>query len=120
MDNISGNEKNTRTLRIVVGGLIVLFAIVLFVNFITQLINIDVLLQWWPVAIVAVGLYMVSTNKNQVLLGTALALAGATVLMSRLGLLDDGLGQLIQMIAVLLIGLAIMAPRLARKKTDSN
>jgi hypothetical protein len=118
MNNGSENDKNARLLRIVVGGLIVLFAVVLFVNFVSQLINVDVLLQWWPVAIVAVGLFMASMNKNQVLLGTALSLAGATVLMSRLGLLANGLGQIIQIIAVLLIGLAIMSSRLERNKTD--
>jgi hypothetical protein len=114
------NKKAARLLRIVVGGLIVLFAILLVVDFITQLVNIDVLLQWWPVVIVCVGLLMVSTDKKQVLLGTALALAGATVLVSRLGLLSEDLRRVIQIIAVLLVGLAIMASRLTKGTSNDN
>ena len=113
-------NKNVGRLRFVVGGLIILFAVFLIVDFITQLINIDVLLQWWPVTIIAVGLFMVSVEKKNTVLGTALALAGVTVLISRLGLLSEDLRRVIQIIAVLLIGVAVLGPRLMKPKSDSS
>lgn len=112
------SEKSNRTPRIIVGGLVILFAVFLFVDFFLQLVNIDVLLDWWPIGLVAVGLFMVSTDKKQLLLGTALSIAGLTVLAIRLDILSDDLRRIIQIISLLLIGLAVVTPRLMRKKSD--
>jgi hypothetical protein len=118
--NEDTENKRISRLRFVVGGLIILFAVFLIVDFVTQLINIDVLLQWWPVTIIAVGLFMVSIDKKNTVLGTALALAGVTVLISRLGLLSEDLRRVIQIIAVLLLGIAVLGPRLMKPKQDSS
>jgi hypothetical protein len=118
--NDETENKNVSRLRFVVGGLIILFAVFLVVDFITQLINIDVLLQWWPVTIIVVGLFMVSVDKRNMFLGTALALAGVTVVISRLGLLSEDLQRVIQIIAVLIIGLAVLGSRLTKPTSDGS
>lgn len=109
-------QKADQTLQVIVGGAIVLFGLLLLADLFVRFLDIELLLQWWPVALVLVGLLLASTDRTRITLGTALALAGTIVLLARLELLTDGVRQVIEIIVLLLIGLAVITPRLLRKK----
>lgn len=116
MSDSTDKQQSNRLLQLIVGGGIVLFGVILLVNLFAKFIDVEVLLQWWPVAIVLMGLTLASVDQKQALLGAAMALAGATVLVARLGLLSDDLRRIVEIIALLLIGLAIITPRLMKTK----
>ena len=108
---MASKETVKRIAPIVIGVGLIIFGLVLLVNLVGRFIDVQLLLRWWPVAIIAAGFVIVSMDKSRVFVGLSLLLAGTTVLLARLGLLDGVLRDLIEIIVVLLIGLALVTPR---------
>lgn len=110
-------EVNRIMLQLVIGGTIILFGICVLVNMFTRFVDTDMLLKWWPAVLIVVGLALASSSSKQPALGAAIALAGVVIVLGRSGLMSDDLRRIIELIAVLLVGLALITPAITRKST---
>lgn len=110
-------EVNRIMLQLVIGGTIILFGICVLVNMFTRFVDTDVLLKWWPAVLIVVGLALASSSSKQPALGAAIALAGVVIVLGRSGLMSDDLRRIIELIVVLLVGLALITPAITQKST---
>lgn len=110
-------EVNRIMLQLVIGGTIILFGVCVLVNMFTRFVDTDVLLKWWPAVLIVVGLALASSSSKQPALGAAIALAGVVIVLGRSGLMSDDLRRIIELIVVLLVGLALITPAITRKST---
>lgn len=110
-------QVNRIMLQLVIGGTIILFGICVLVNMFTRFIDTDALLKWWPAVLIVVGLALASSSSKQPALGAAIALAGVVIVLGRSGLMTDDLRRIIELIVVLLVGLALITPAIMRKST---
>ena len=104
------HSTSGRIIRTVIGSVVILFSIVMLVDLLANFINVSALLMWWPLGFVLAGLVMVSSDKSNPLLGASLLLAGVVVLLGRIGLLTDEVRYIVEVIALLFIGIAIATP----------
>lgn len=110
-------EVNRIMLQLVIGGTIILFGVCVLVNMFTRFVDTDVLLKWWPAVLIVVGLALASSSSKQPALGAAIALAGVVIVLGRSGLMSDDLRRIIELIVVLLVGLALITPAITQKST---
>ncbi len=108
-------QVNRIMLQLIIGGTIILFGIAVLVNMFARFIDTDALLKWWPAILIVVGLALASSNSKQPALGAAIALAGVVIVLGRSGLMTDDLRRIIELIVVLLVGLALITPAVTRK-----
>ena len=83
------NKSSSNIYSLILGLLIILFGIIILINLYLKFIDSDLLLRWWPVALILIGLLIASSGNQQVGLGAAIALAGTVIVLGRLDLLGD-------------------------------
>lgn len=110
-------EVNRIMLQMIIGGTIILFGICVLVNMFTRFMDTDALLKWWPAVLIVLGLALASSTTKQPALGAAIALVGVVIVFGRSGLMSDDLRRIIELIVVLLVGLALVTPAVTRKST---
>lgn len=108
-------QVSSMMLKLVIGGTIILFGVCVLINMFTRLVDTDALLQWWPAVFILVGLALASSGAKNAGLGAAIALAGVVVILDRLDLMSGDLRRFVILIAVLLIGLAVITPIVTKK-----
>lgn len=85
----------------------------------------ELIASWWPLLIVAAGLYTLWQGRENYTWGMVLTAIGVSLLISTLGILGLSLGDVILPILMLAIGLAVLAGSFnrtgtSRRQTDKS
>ena len=109
---------NTANLTsIIVGLIIIIFGVAVLVNLFVRLIDVEVLLLWWPAAFLLAGFVLLSSAQTKaILIGVAMSLAAAVAIVERMGLVSGDFRVIIILTALLLLSLAVLTPTAALKK----
>lgn len=102
---------------VIIGLIIIVFGLLVLVNFFARFADTELLLMWWPAAFLLAGFILVSSPESKaVLVGVAMSLSATVAIIDHLGLINGGFRIIIILIALLLLSLAILTPSSVIKK----
>ena len=108
---------NSRLVQIIAGSLIVIFGLVVLVDLFARFIDMELLLRWWPIVFIVIGILQVSSRySHTVWVGTALLLVGTVAVLDRVGIVGTELRPIIIGIVLLLAGLLVVTPLVTAPK----
>ncbi len=77
----------------------------------------DIVADWWPLAFIVIGLYMLWSNARNFIWALAVIVAGGLLLVNTLGIADISFGQVVVPLALVAAGLSVVVG--ARPRSSS-
>lgn len=110
--------KEQTTLTKAVGVVIIIIGLYLLVSLIVNVPFIGMLLTYWPLTLVLLGLIMAMSGTNQEGLGAIITLVGLLAVASRTGLLDTAVGRTLGTVMIMLLGILVLVGFASPKSQD--
>lgn len=108
---------NNRVVQIIAGSLIIVFGCIILINLFARFIDATVLLRWWPIIFIVIGILQVSSRySHTVWIGAALLLSGTVAILDRMDLLGADFRPIIISVVLVLAGLLIITPLVTAPK----
>lgn len=100
--------KQQQTITKIVGVVIIIIGLYLLLGLIVNVPFVGMLLTYWPLTLVLLGLIMAMSGAGQEGLGAVITLVGLLSVANRTGLLDTAVGRTLGTVMIMLLGILVL------------